>query len=72
MTYKAPLSMRLFQYVLWGVMALVIAWFFIIPLFFRATAPEPGPQISPPVPATSPVVTPDTILPAQENSGGGA
>ncbi len=70
MKYKAPLPMRLFQYVLWGVMALVIAWFFIIPLFLRATAPDPGAQVAPPLPSAAPVTTQGTTEPASEAAGG--
>ncbi|MBE0577844.1 hypothetical protein [Devosia sp.] len=43
MAYKAPLPLRLFQYALWAIMLFVLVWFFVIPLFLRATAPQAPP-----------------------------
>ena len=45
MAYKAPLPLRLFQYALWATMLFVLVWFFVIPLFLRATAPQAPPPM---------------------------
>lgn len=50
MAYKPPLTLRLFQYVLWAIMLFVVLWFFVIPLFLRVTAPEPQTTPQPPEP----------------------
>ena len=67
MVYKAPLPMRIFHYALWATMLFVLAWFFIIPIFLRVTAPEPTiePYVSLDNPSTS---TPgsDSPVPIQE------
>lgn len=41
MTNKAPLPLRLFHYALWTIMFFVLMWLFIVPLFFKVTAPKP-------------------------------
>ena len=64
MAYKAPLPMRIFHYVLWAATLFVVAWFFIIPVFLRVTAPEQTqPQNS--VPGASSTNTPgsDDLMP---------
>ena len=44
MSYKAPLPLRLFQYAVWATMLFVLAWFFVIPLFFPAPKPPTAEQ----------------------------
>src|SRR5690606_36916456 len=46
---KAPLALRMFQYVLWGTMLLVVVWFVALPMLSKALAPAP-----PPPPGLSP------------------
>lgn len=40
---KAPLALRMFQYVLWGTMLLVVVWFVALPMLSKASAPAPPP-----------------------------
>lgn len=50
MVDKAPLPLRLFHYALWAIMLFVLVWFFIVPVFLRATAPRVPPAQRSPTP----------------------
>lgn len=69
MAYKAPLPMRIFHYLLWAFMLFVVAWFLIIPIFLRATAPQPTRTLEPSSESSS-MSTPgsETAVPLQPAS----
>lgn len=65
MAYKAPLPMRIFHYLLWAFMLFVVAWFLIVPIFLRATAPKPTLQ---PQAESSSTIAPvsNAVVPTQQ------
>lgn len=66
MAYKAPLPMRLFHYALWTTMLFVVAWFFLIPIFLRFTAPQPTGAPNQTVENSSTSTPAESLVPVQE------